>query len=202
MPYENNNLVGKIIFANIVVFILSMIFGDIIFNSFALFTNTDILSLDAYRLITYTFVHAGFFHILFNMLFLYPLGSEIEEVFGTDIFAITYFVSGIVGGLAGIFSTGPLSAAIVGASAAVSGILAFYAYYFPRRRFIFFIFGVIPVPMTMARFIVVWITVQIIGAIGSVGNIGWVPHLAGFFTGLVIAITYKRLARPTIYHIE
>src|SRR5713101_5856883 len=105
-----------------------------------------------WQLATYMFVHAGTFHILFNMLALWMFGTELERIWGTRYFLKFYFVTGIGAAiLTVLFSLLPFGFArqlqevnIIGASGAIYGLLLAYAMYFPERRiYMYFLF---PIP--------------------------------------------------------
>src|SRR6202008_2334427 len=102
--------------------------------------------------VTYMFLHAGIFHILFNMLALWMFGVELERMWGSKFFAKYYFVTGI--GAAAttlILSVLPVPFAsqlyyslTIGASGAVYGVLLAYAMYFPNRPIYMYFFFPIP----------------------------------------------------------
>src|SRR2546422_652771 len=101
-----------------------------------------------WRLVTYMFVHEGFFHLLFNMLFLWMFGVELERMWGTRYFLKYYFIAG-VGAAATTLLLSVLPVSIgehlyysltIGASGAVYGVLLAYAMYFPNRPiYIYFV---------------------------------------------------------------
>src|SRR5260221_9272551 len=108
--------------------------------------------LRVWQLVTYMFIHAGVFHILFNMLMLWFMGAELERLWGTRFFVKFYFVSGVGAGvltvLLSLLPYGPLAqlyaSDIVGASGAVYGLLLAYGLYFPDRPiYMYFVF---PIP--------------------------------------------------------
>jgi membrane associated rhomboid family serine protease len=136
--------------------------------------------------ITYLFLHASFFHILFNMLALWMFGVELERLWGTNFFAKYYAITGIGAGLAtllvSLFSTTVYLSVTIGASGAIYGLLIAYALYFPNREvYMYFLFRV-PVRVFVA----------IIGAIallasmsGAGGGVAHAAHLAGLVIGWV-----------------
>ena len=97
---------------------------------------------------TYMFIHAGLFHILFNMLALWMFGTELERIWGTRFFLKFYFVTGIgaavpddpaVAAAASDRSASSTRSDIVGASGAIYGLLLAYALYFPDRKIYMYI---------------------------------------------------------------
>ena len=97
--------------------------------------------LRVWQLVTYMFVHAGLFHIIFNMLALWMFGTELEQIWGTRFFVKFYFITGIGAGcLTVAISLLPFSATqqlyasdIVGASGAIYGLLLAWAVLWPDR---------------------------------------------------------------------
>jgi membrane associated rhomboid family serine protease len=143
---------------------------------------------------TYMFLHAGVFHILFNMLALWMFGTELERIWGTRYFLKFYFVTGVGAGvLTVLLSLLPFGftrqlqyANIIGASGAIYGLLLAYAMYFPDRPILLVIF---PVPARIA--------VTIIGAIAlfsSLSDVGGVAN-ATHLSGLLVAYLFLTGAR-------
>ena len=75
---------------------------------------------------TYMFLHGGWSHIIGNMLFLWVLGDNIEDAFGSVRFFFFYMLCGAAGGLAHLFMHPDSVAPLVGASGAVAGVVAAY----------------------------------------------------------------------------
>ena len=112
--------------------------------------------------ITYMFMHAGFTHILFNMLGLYFFGPQVETELGGTRFLTLYFISGLAGAALSFVFT-PFEA-IVGASGAIFGVFLAFAYFWPRERI--FIWGILPIE---ARWLVVAMTgLSLFGGFGGV----------------------------------
>ena len=130
--------------------------------------------------VTYMFLHAGFTHILFNMLGLYFFGSRLESRLGGPRLLTLYLVSGLTGAVVSRFLTP--GAAIVGASGAIFGIMLGYARYWPRD--LVYIWGVVPVP---ARVMVVLMTLLALfsGISGAGAGVAHFAHLGGFLGGLL-----------------
>jgi membrane associated rhomboid family serine protease len=122
----------------------------------ALKLNVDaVLHGQVWRLLTYAFLHdpgVGFapgqfyWHIVFNMLFLYWFGRDLEEMYGPREFLAFYLVSALVGGVA-FLVTGALtgSQSCIGASGAVTAVMVLCALHFPHRTIL--LFFVLPIPL-------------------------------------------------------
>ncbi|MEJ2542030.1 MAG: rhomboid family intramembrane serine protease, partial [Gemmatimonadota bacterium] len=89
--------------------------------------------------ITYQFLHAGFWHLGFNMLALYFFGPRLEERMGGGHFLAMYLGAGYMGALLSL----PIGGPMVGASGAVFGVLAAYAAIWPRT--VIYIWAILPI---------------------------------------------------------
>jgi membrane associated rhomboid family serine protease len=122
----------------------------------ALKLNVDaVLHGQVWRLLTYAFLHDPgvglapgqfYWHIIFNMLFLYMFGRDLEGMYGPREFLAFYLVSALVGGLAFV-ATGLLTGSqnCIGASGAVTAVMVLCALHFPHRTIL--LFFVLPIPL-------------------------------------------------------
>jgi membrane associated rhomboid family serine protease len=145
-------------------------------------------------LLTYMFLHGGWLHVGFNMLFLWVFADNIEDAFGHLGFALFYVLCGISAGLihALMESTSPVP--VIGASGAVSGVLGAYALLYPKARLwvIFFL----PIPFRIPAVIVlgVWFATQLMGVFtpGEEGElIAWWAHIGGFAAGMLLTLMLR-----------
>lgn len=132
-----------------------------------------------WSVVTYMFLHAGVWHLLFNMLALYFFGPRLETRLGGGQFLLLYFVSGLVGALTSLLTP---SAAILGASAAIFGVMLGYAHYWPRDLVL--VWGVLPI---QARWFVIGMTaLSLFAGFGGVhSGVAHFAHLGGFLGGWV-----------------
>ncbi|MEM2281862.1 MAG: rhomboid family intramembrane serine protease [Candidatus Bathyarchaeia archaeon] len=148
-----------------------------------------------YRLFSSMFLHADFFHILFNMYFLYLFGRAVEDVLGKLRFLALYIVSGIA---ASIFHTafsflGGATAYVIpaiGASGAISGVLGAYLILFPGTSLVmgwmFFYFPVF-FRMKAAYYLIFWFATQVIYGFARLGGSTAVfAHAGGFIAGMAV----------------
>jgi rhomboid family protein len=128
-----------------------------------------------WTIITYMFLHAGFMHIFLNMLGLYFFGPRVEQRLGESRFLWLYFLSGISGALLSMWLA-PHSA-LIGASAAVYGVVLAFARFWPTDKI--YIWGVLPLE---ARWLVIITIVMAIysGLNGSSGGVADFAHLGGY----------------------
>jgi membrane associated rhomboid family serine protease len=175
-----------------------------------------------YQVITHMFMHAGFFHLLFNMISLWMFGSMVEKVWGSKRFLIFYLVCGFGAALAqlgdyaftfrevdkaiNVLSPETLSQyqlamqlrATVGASGAIMGVLAAFGYLFPNTTL--FIMP-IPFPVKAKWAILGIIAIDVFGGISRVpgDNIAHFAHLGGAIIGFLIVYFWNRKNRQTFY---
>jgi membrane associated rhomboid family serine protease len=168
--------VRRIIVANAIVFVLQYLQPGI---TDALVLVPDLAIQRPWTLVTYMFLHAGFWHIALNMLTLFWFGPRVEQRLGGNQFLALYFVSGIGGALAS-FATPHV--AVLGASGAIMGVMIAFAMNWPRERF--FIWGVIPVEAWLI--VLIYVALDITGAAGiGGGNVAHFTHLGGLASGFL-----------------
>jgi membrane associated rhomboid family serine protease len=143
-------------------------------------------------LVSSMFMHAGFLHIAGNMLYLFVFGGNVEDVLGRRKYLGFYLVAGIVGGLTQTFSVMngsalDLSTPSVGASGAISGVLAAYLVFFPNARVVSLV-GYFILPVKAYWFIGFWFLLQLLFSSSGVDTgVAYSAHLGGFASGLVLA---------------
>ncbi len=142
---------------------------------------------------TSMFVHEGWLHIIFNMLFLWIFGNNVESAVGRLKFLLFYLLSGIVAVYA--FAVIDTSAAVplLGASGAIAGVLGAYMLLYPRARvltFVFLLFFVTLIEIPALIVLAIWFLIDaLLPGVGQVashggGGIAYVAHLGGFVFGL------------------
>ena len=133
--------IRALIIANVAMLVIGMIVPEVTLR-LGLVPAGVIEDRTVWQLVSYMFLHAGIFHILFNMLTLWMFGVELERRWGTRFFLKYYFYVGIGAGLtqvlASLVPVAPLEAIYfmrtIGASGAIYGLLLAYALYFPERQ--------------------------------------------------------------------
>lgn len=141
------------------------------------------------NLVTHIFLHAGPFHLLINMIFLFFLGSELERRIGGKRFLTVFFLSGLIAGIGyslwSIFVLGPPFAVAVGASGALFGVFACLAVLAPHiRLYVYFI------PMKITHALILFALLDLL-FIGSGDAIARSAHLSGVLAGLVMGKQIK-----------
>ena len=201
--YLTGNIVEKIIFINIAVFIFTYLLntlsfllemdGNFIINWFALRPHFDTLLFKPWTIFSYGFLHSGFFHILFNLLFLYYFGNLFLNFFSRKQFLAYYFLGIISGGLIYILSYNYLPAlktqetVLVGASAGVTAILIGIASHIPNYSLRFQFIGNIKLLYIAIAFVALDI-IQIPN--GNAG--GHLAHLGGALVGFLLTRYFQQ----------
>jgi membrane associated rhomboid family serine protease len=127
-------------------------------------TPEDVRSGEVWRLLTYAFLHHDFWHIFFNMLFLWWFGSDIEVIYGPREFLSFYLVAAFAGGLLyeACFFVTHNAQPCLGASGAVTALLVLNAWHFPGK--IIYVMFMLPVPIWLfAVFNVGWDAYRLVG---------------------------------------
>jgi rhomboid-like protein len=144
-----------------------------------------------YQLVTTMFAHGGFMHILFNMYALWLFGSSLEKMWGPKKFLIFYFACGLAASLTQAFLV-PIGFA-VGASGAIMGLLAAFAYTFPNIQFYIL---PIPFPIKAKYLAILYAAFDLFGQFsGFGGNIAHFAHLGGLVMGFILCLIWKKPTR-------
>jgi rhomboid family protein len=155
------------------------------------------------------FLHGGWLHIGGNMLFLWVFGDNIEDNFGSLPYLVFYLLSGFGAVLAQALLTPGSPVPSIGASGAISGVLAAYLLLYPGAKvrallFIFIFFTIVRVPAWLM--IILWFGIQLLNGLASLtdaammtGGVAYGAHIGGFVTGLVLTIFFRQRERPPRY---
>jgi len=152
--------------------------------------------------ITYMFLHAGWLHLISNMLFLWVFADNVEDAFGYFAFALFYLLCGIAGALAHVMMSPDSPAPLIGASGAVSGVIGAYVLLYPKARIWILLFYRIPLRISAIWVLGGWFLLQVFSVLtgGSGGDVqvAWWAHIGGFIAGLAITLVLRSrlLARP------
>ena len=171
--------VKALLIANGVVFLATFIVGaDRLFDLFA-FSPARIWS-RPWGMVTYMFVHAGFWHLLMNSLFIFFFGPPLESRWGSHIFIRFYLICGLGGVL---LSFAFSDSAIVGASAACYGMMLAFAMIWPNTRV--YIWGLVPVRV---KWLVIFlVAISFLSAMGpNGGGVAHLAHLGGAIAGFLM----------------
>lgn len=184
------SVVVNLIIVNVVIWLAGAFFGpDQMEDWLGLKSNLLQRPWQVYQLLTYGFAHQGALHLLFNMLFLFFFGRELEEIYGKAEFLRMYLVAIVLAGAVWVAVTAPqqdpdFPATVVGASGGVMAVVLLFVMNFPRR--LLYLWGIVPVPAwALGAFFVVGDFFGLFhgGEPGAV-NVANSAHLAGAAFGV------------------
>jgi membrane associated rhomboid family serine protease len=190
-------VVLNLIIINVLVFLVQMIFDGedkIITGTLALYPYNSGL-FKPYQLVSHLFTHGGLPHILFNMYALWMFGTALERAWGPKRFLIFYLICGLGAACAQLFLT---DSAAVGASGAIMGLLAGFAYLFPNTEF--FIIP-IPFPIKAKYMVAIYAAIDLFGGFhpGGADNIAHFAHLGGLVMGFILVLFWNKTNKKTFY---
>ena len=154
------------------------------------------VSFEPWQIVTYSFLHASFLHLFFNMFALYMFGGELERLWGQRRYVQLYFASVVAAALSQLVFASVAGAPpypTVGASGGIFGLLLAYAMYFPHRTIVLLI---PPIPMPAWLFVTLYGLLELyLGVTGTQEGVAHVAHLGGML-GAWILILYWRGRLP------
>lgn len=154
-------------------------------------------------LLTHMFLHAGWFHLIGNMWFLWVFGDNVEDAMGPGRFVAFYLLCGLAAAAVQIMTQPGALIPMVGASGAIGGVLGAYAKLYPRAYVVNFVFlGLFFTTIALPAFMMLgyWFFIQLLGALpalqGVGGGVAFWAHIGGFIAGLILV---GPMHRPDYY---
>lgn len=199
--YKQGNIVTKMLYINVAVFLFLKLFlvfaalfrvdGQLIVRYLQLPADRTLLCGTPWTLITYMFVHEGFLHLLFNMLWLYFFGRFFINSFSTRQFLWVYFLGGVLGGLFYVsgYNFFPLYqetlsfSLLSGASASILALTLAIAFYRPNEHLNLLFIG----PIKLKWLAVIVVVMDLLSLAGENAG-GSLAHLGGAFFGLLFGL--------------
>lgn len=179
---------------NVLVFFLELNNGEAFIQRWAFVPSRFLADPvgDFATLFTAMFLHAGWAHLLGNMLYLWIFGDNVEDRLGHGLFFVFYVLSGLAATFAQLAISMGSSVANVGASGAIAGVLGAYLIMFPRGR-VSVLMGRAVMPMSALIVIGFWFLIQIFSQISvftassqGEGGVAYMAHIGGFVAGVVL----------------
>ena len=156
---------------------------------------------------TSMFLHAGWLHILGNMLYLWIFGDNVEDRLGHGRFLVFYLFCGAIAAIAQIVVNPGSTLPTIGASGAIAGVMGAYFVLYPHSRIVallplFIFWQIIEVPAIV--FLGFWFLMQFFSGVGSIaltsgtptGGVAFWAHVAGFVVGALAGLAFRRPERP------
>jgi membrane associated rhomboid family serine protease len=166
----------------------------------------DPFSTETLTLFSSMFLHAGWFHLISNMWALFIFGDNVEDRLGSLRYLLFYVLGGLAGGVVHVLLNPSSAVPAVGASGAISAVMAAYLVSFPRARVItlvmLFIFPWL-VELPAVLFIGFWFASQFLNGLLAVasgvealGGVAYWAHIGGFVAGLILVFVLR--PRPRV----
>lgn len=147
------------------------------------------------NLLSATFMHGSVMHIFGNMLFLFAMGSVLEERLGKLKFLSIYLVAGILGNVAQTMFEPSSSIPIVGASGSVSGLMGVFLFLYPKVKipaFFVIMYRHIKAMYYFPFWLIMWNIIPAMGIsipiISEIGGVAYMAHIGGFVVGAIVGI--------------
>jgi membrane associated rhomboid family serine protease len=156
-------------------------------------------------LLTSNFLHAGWLHLLFNMVYLGVFGLPVERRVGAGGFALLYVASGLIGSLAYLVAQPASQVPAIGASGAIAGVIGAHLVLFPGATLgslapVLFLHVVESTPTLLL--LLLWLATQLFSSVASLTTstgIAWWAHVGGFAGGIALAPLLRNLRkRPMV----
>jgi membrane associated rhomboid family serine protease len=156
-------------------------------------------------LFTSQFLHAGWMHIIWNMLYLWIFGDNVEDHLGHVLYLIFYLATGAAAAIMQVLFNPFSGIPMVGASGAIAGVMGAYFVLYPQSRvltviFVLFFFDVVEIPAVF--FLGFWFLMQLLSGVGSLGvanaaggGTAFWAHVGGFVAGVLIGLILRRRQR-------
>jgi membrane associated rhomboid family serine protease len=193
-----------IIAINVVVFLWELIQTPYRENVFVMHYAMVPDHLRLTSLVTSMFLHAGWFHLIGNMWFLWVFGSHIEDVMGAPRFLVFYLTCGVASAAVQLATTLHSPVPTLGASGAIAGVMGAFLVLYPRVRvntLIFIVFFITTVEIPAAFMLIYWFVIQLVsglyssGTFNDSGGTAWFAHVGGFLVGLLLIRLFPNTRR-------
>ena len=188
--FQTSKVTGFLLVINVAIFIIMTLAGGSQNNlnlvRFGAMVKTLIANGDWWRLFTASFIHIGFFHLLFNMYFLYNIGPLFERLYGSRNYLIIYLLAGIMGNLLS-FAFGNANTISAGASTSLYGLFGLALGIMLNYKD----------DAMLKSFGASFLSIIIINVIYSLisPSIGILGHLGGLLAGVILAGIFPVLNR-------
>ena len=188
-----------IILANAIVFFMELTGGDAFVRQWSVIPADIVAGKHWVNILTAMFMHAGWLHIIGNMVFLWAFGPEIEDAMGRRRYLAFYLLSGVVASAAQIAAMRDSTVPNLGASGAIAGVMGAFLITYPRDRIrtlllfgFFYRVTVIPAALLIG----LWFVTQLFSQLGSMadvqsGGVAYLAHVGGFIFGAATARIFE-----------
>jgi membrane associated rhomboid family serine protease len=188
-----------VILANAIVFLMELTGGDAFVRQWSVIPADIVAGKHWVSILTAMFMHAGWLHLIGNMVFLWAFGPEIEDAMGRPRYLAFYLVSGLVASAAQIAAMRDSTVPNLGASGAIAGVMGAFLITYPRdqiRTLLLFGFFYRVTVIPAALLIGLWFLMQLFSQLGSMadvqtGGVAYLAHVGGFIFGAATARIFE-----------
>ena len=192
-----------IIGMNALVFLLELAGGDVFINRWSLVAADVVAGRNWITILTSMFMHAGWVHILGNMLFFWVFGPEIEDVMGPLRYLIFYLLGGLAATFAQVAVAPTSTIPNLGASGAIAAVMGGFMITYPRDRIrTVLLFGWFARVTVVPAIVLVglWFLTQVFSEVGALaqtqtGGVAYMAHVGGFVFGMIFARFFETRQR-------
>jgi membrane associated rhomboid family serine protease len=193
---------AAIIVLNALAFLLELAGGNDFVDHWAVIPAEISSGHHLLTIVTGLFLHAGWLHIIGNMLFLWAFGPEIEDLMSRGGYLAFYLIGGVAATLAQVVAAPSSSVPLVGASGAIAAVMGAFIVSYPRDRIRSLLVILVFVSVTYIPAVLligIWVLIQFlslgISGHGSGGGVAYAAHVGGFIFGAV-AVRLFEIRRP------
>jgi membrane associated rhomboid family serine protease len=199
-PVHRPVITVSIIVINAVVFVFELVGGEPFIQQWSVVPATIVAGQHWVTILTAMFMHAGWMHIIGNMVFLWAFGPEIEDAMGPVRYLVFYLFGGVVAFLAQIAAASSSTVPNLGASGAIAAVMGAFLITYPRDRIktLLFLGWFITVTAIPAAVLIgIWFLLQLFSQIGAVaqaqsgGGVAYMAHVGGFIFGVITAKLFE-----------
>jgi membrane associated rhomboid family serine protease len=188
-----------LILVNVIFFIAELALGEAFIVQWSFVPQRFLANpiADFLTLFTSMFMHAGWLHIVGNMLYLWIFGDNVEDRFGRVKFLIFYLICGLAATFAQMAFNMHSEIPNLGASGAIAGVLGAYILMFFKAR-VKVLLGNRVVQLPALVVLGLWIALQFFSGIGSImgsadeGGIAYMAHIGGFVIGFILTFFFRK----------
>ena len=191
----------SLIIANALVFLYMLTLPDRMLEGFVATYAVVPAWFSVPTLFTSQFLHAGWMHIIGNMLYLWIFGDNVEDRLGHVRYLFFYLGAGAIAGTLQVFFNPTSTVPMLGASGAIAAVMGAYFVLYPQSRvltaiFIVFFFDVVEIPAVF--FLGIWFVMQLLSGVGSLGvrnaaagGTAFWAHVGGFVVGFIVGLILR-----------
>jgi membrane associated rhomboid family serine protease len=204
-PARSPVVTRGIIVVNVLVFLLELAGGEPFVRQWSVIPADIAAGRHWITILTAMFMHAGWMHIIGNMVFLWAFGPEIEEAMGRFRYLMFYLLGGLAASLAQVVAMPSSTVPNLGASGAIAAVMGAFLITYPRdqiRTLVLFGWFARITFIPAALLIGLWFVIQLFSEVGAVagvqsGGVAYMAHVGGFIFGAITARPSEHFLRGT-----